>query len=186
MTKFILHGGNAKEINEDNDSFFHEMTLGTTGKARILLNYFSREDDEVIQCAEQDKERILQTSDNKKLVFDIATPSTMEKQLCTCNVMYMRGGETSRLTNKMRTVPHLQKLFNSKVIAGSSAGVYVLSKYYWENDTLALGEGLGIFNLKAYCHYQPSDKEIVSRILKYKEDLPLLALPNYKWIILYR
>lgn len=186
MTKYILHGGNSRDINPDNDSFFREMTLGSSGKTLVLLNYFSREDSEVEKLAEQDKKRFLQNSENKELEFEIAKPERFAEQLKRAYVLYMRGGTTEWLVKKMSQTPNLEQLFEGKVIAGSSAGVYVLSKYYWENDNNKVGEGLGIFNFKAYCHYTPNDREIVERLLSYKEKLPLFTLPNYKWTVLYK
>lgn len=186
MTKYILHGGNSKEVNPDNDSYFREMTVGSNGKILVLLNYFSREEDEILKLAEQDKQRFLQNSANKNLEFEIAEPDKLESQLKKAYVMYMRGGDTGWLKSKLSQTPNLQKLFKSKVISGSSAGVYVLAKYYWGNDSRKLGEGLGIFNFKAFCHYAPQDMEIVNKLLKYKEDLPLITLPNYKWVVIYQ
>lgn len=186
MTKFILHGGNTRDFNEYNDSFFREMTAESTGKIKILLNYFSRENNEVAQCAEQDKKRILQHSVNKNVDFDIAAPNSMARQLETADVLYIRGGDTEKLVNIMKTIPRFHELLEHKVVAGSSAGVYVLAKYYWENDTDVLGEGLGILNLKARCHYQLQDKEIINKLLDHKERLPLLTLPNYKWVVLFQ
>ena len=185
MIKYILHGGNSKKVNPDNDSFFREMTLGSIGKTRVLLNYFSREDGEVEQLAEQDKQRFLQNSDNKDLEFEIATPERLSEQLSRANVMYMRGGETDKLTQKMKLTSNLVELFDNKVIGGSSGGVYVLSKYYWGNDSAKFGTGLGVLNFKTYCHYQPKDREIIQKLSTYKEQLPLLVLPNYKWVVVY-
>lgn len=185
MIKYILHGGNSREVNPDNNSFFREMTLTSKGKTLVLLNYFSREDSEIEELAEQDKQRILQNSHNQDLEFEIAVPERLSEQLSRVNIMYMRGGETDKLTEKMKLTPNLVQLFNNKVIAGSSAGVYVLSKYYWGNDSAKLGTGLGILNFKTYCHYKPEDNEIMQKLLTYKEQLPLLVLPNYKWVVLY-
>lgn len=186
ITKYILHGGNSKEINPENDSFFREITLGSKGKVLVLLNYFSREESEAPTLAEQDKKRLLQNSDNKNLEFEIAKPKKLAEQLKRAYAMYIRGGETTWLTKKMSQTSNLEKLFEGKTIAGSSAGVYVLSKYYWGNDSKKLGRGLGILNLKAFCHYTPNDMKIVKKLLNYKEKLPLLTLPNYKWVVLYK
>ena len=185
MTKYILHGGNTSEPNIDNNSFFKEMTVGFRGKTTILLNYFSRKDDEVTQKFEQDKRRFLRLSKNKYLVFEIAQAETLARQLKKANVMYMRGGTTAWLTEKMSRTSNLKALFKGKVIAGSSAGAYALSKYYWGNDAKKIDKGLGVLNIKTYCHYSPKDKLIVSRLLKYKEDLPLLILPNHKWTVFF-
>lgn len=186
MTKYILHGGNTREVNPDNDSFFQEMTLGGKGKTLVLLNYFSREDNEIEELAKQDKQRFLLNSKNKELEFEIAQPEIFAEQLKKAYVMYMRGGETDKFKEKLSRTSNIEKLFKNKVIAGSSAGVYVLSKYYWGNDNAKIGEGLGILNFKAFCHYQPKDIDIIEKLLQHKEDLPLLVLPNYKWVVLYR
>jgi len=186
MTKYILHGGNSKEINPDNDSFFKEMTLGSKGRTLVLLNYFSREESVIPELAKQDKARFLANSENKDLEFEIANEDKLSEQLKNANVMYMRGGETEWLVKKLSKIQNLEKLFEGKVIAGSSAGVYALSKYCWENDSKRLGDGLGILNFKAFCHYSPQDTEIIEKLLAYKEELPLLVLPNYKWVVYYK
>lgn len=185
MTKFILHGGNTQEINSDNKSFFREIAFGMPKNALILLNYFSREDNDAGRCAEQDRQNILKNSEKKNLVFEVARPETLEKQLRKAHVMYMRGGNTKKLIAKLSLAPNFNKLIQNKTIAGSSAGVYVLSKYYWSNDRRKIENGLGILDIKAYCHYKPTDTNIINRLLAYKEKMPLLVLPNYKWVIFY-
>lgn len=186
MTKYILHGGNSKEINPDNDSFFREMTSCSKGKILILLNYFSREDNEIETLAKQDQQRFIQNSDNKELDFEIADPDQLTEQIKKADVLYIRGGDTGKLKNKLSKTPHFEQLIKEKVIAGSSAGVYVLSRYYYGNDSARIGEGLGVLNFKAFCHYTPNDQHIVQQLLDYKENLPLLTLPNYKWVVIYK
>jgi len=186
MTKYILHGGNTKELNEDNNGFFREMTLGLPGRVHVLLNYFSRLDSEIEECAKEDKRRLLKNSQNKDLSFEIADPQKFIDQLKKCNIMYMRGGDSAKLIKMMSPFSDLKELFKNKVIVGSSAGVYVMTRYYWENDTGILGEGLGILNFKVYCHYNPNDINIVNKLQEYKENLPLLTLPNCKWVIFYQ
>lgn len=185
MTKYILHGGNTRETNPDNDNFFREMTTGSTEKTTVLLNYFSRENAEIEDLAKQDKQRFLENSENKNLEFEIAEPESLAEQLKKAFVMFVRGGASRQLTDKLLLTPNLMECFKNKVIAGSSAGVYALVKYYWENDNSKIGEGLGILNFKAFCHYTPEQTDIVQKLINYKEDLPLLTLPNHKWIVLY-
>lgn len=185
MTKFVLHGGFVRDMDPNNDSFFHEITAGTTGRVLILLNYFARDDEEVEKSFKQHKERFLQNSGNQELVFEIAKPDTFVAQLKKADVLFISGGDTKKLVDKMSLTPNLRVLFHDKVVAGSSAGVYVLSKYYWSNDKKELGNGLGILNFKALCHHKSGDTDIVNKLLSYKEDLPLLTLPDHKWIVVY-
>ena len=85
----------------------------------------------------------------------------------------------------MKKVKNLKHLFKGKTIAGSSAGVYTLSKYYYSNDLKNIFNGLGILNIKAYCHIKKTDSRIVSVLNKHKEELPLVLLPDCMWITLY-
>jgi len=186
MTKYILHGGRGRESNSDNDSFFREMTLGLNGKVRILLNYFATvEESKNENYFKEETERLLQDSENKNLEFEVAQIENLKEQMERADVMYLRGGSSRKLIEAISKTPNLEKLFEGKIIAGSSAGAYALSKYYVSNDSGKIGEGLGILNIKCYCHYEEGDKN-VPMLKAYKENLPILTLPNYKWAIFYK
>ncbi len=186
MTKYILHGGYTRESNSDNDTFFREMTQGLTGKVSVLLNYFATvEESRNEQYFKEEKERLLQNSENKDLEFEIARVGKLKEQLEKAGVMYMRGGSSHKLLEGLSKTSELEKLFEGKVIAGSSAGACALSKYYVSNDSGKIGEGLGILNIKCYCHYEEGD-ENVPKLKAYKEALPILTLPNCKWAIFYQ
>lgn len=186
MIKYILHGGNTGEVNKDNNNFFKEMTSGLKGNVKILLNYFARKDSEIEKLAKQDKQRLLKHSKNKNLQFQVAQVERFEKQLKWANVMYMRGGIIIHLIKKLKNIKNIEKLFRDKVIAGSSAGAYALSKYYWGNNTKRLGKGLGILNIKCYCHCGPKDMKIIKKLMGYKKKLPLILLPNNKMMVIYK
>lgn len=185
MIKFILHGGYTREINPDNDSFFREITLGLRGRVTVLLNYFSREENETEECSHQDKKRFLENSENKDLNFEISEPETFAQQLEKSQVLYVRGGDTEKLIAKISQNPNISQYLKDKVVGGSSAGVYVWCKYFWENDDRKIGKGIGTLNFKALCHYRPEDDQVVKRLLDFKEKLPLLVLPNFKWQVFF-
>ena len=186
MTKYILHGGDTFKKNDDNNNFFREMTLGLEGRIKILLNYFAREESEFNKLAKQDIKRLLRYSKNKNLEFQIATPEKFKKQLRWMNVMYMGGGRTIKLLKKLRNIKNIKRLLEGKVIAGSSAGAYALSRYYYGNNSKILGKGLGVLNIKCYCHCKPEDTKIIKKLIGYKEELPLILLPNYKMFIIHK
>ena len=186
MTKYILHGGYTRENNPDNDGFFREMTSGFGKNVKILLNYFARPESELESILAEDKHKFIKNSENGNLEFEVAVPEKLSEQLERTDLMYMRGGQTDLLINKLSLTDNLKKQFANKTIAGSSAGAYALSKYYSGNDTKKVSDGLGILNLKIYCHYEKYDKDVISQLQSYKENLPLLALPNYKWQIFFK
>lgn len=186
MIKFVLHGGNTSENNRDNNSFFREMTVSNKRKLRILLNYFSREKSYQPKLFKQDVTRFKKLSLVKNLDFMLAEPDKLSQQLKQADVMYMRGGWTEWLVKKLALTKDLEKLLSNKVVGGSSAGVYALTKYYLGNDAKRIGKGLGILSIKAYCHYEKKDTDIVKKLSSYKEKLPILVLPNYKWFVMYK
>lgn len=186
MIKFVLHGGYTKFRNRDNNEFYKEMTFGLNGKVRVLINCFARDDEQVADRSERHKKRFLLHSINKNLQFDVAVVDKLASQVKWADVMYIDGGDTVQLTKKLSLTSNLEKLFEGKIIGGSSAGVYTLVKYYYGNNSKQLGNGLGILPIKAYCHYEAKDKAIVKKLNSYKENLPLLVLPDYKWVVIHK
>jgi hypothetical protein len=185
MTKYILHGGNTGKRNRDNNRFFTEMTSGLNGRVKILLNYFSRDENEAETLAKQDIKRLLKYSKNKNLEFQVAELGKFESQLKWADVMYMRGGITYKLLKKLRKVKNIRLFSKLKVIAGSSAGAYAISKYYFSNNVKVLGRGLGLLEIKCYCHCKSKDTKIIRNLLEHREMLPLILLPDYKMQIIY-
>ncbi len=189
MTKYILHGGKIKGAKPLDDAFYREVTLGSIGKTKILLNYFSRKAGEYDVFAEIDKKRFMENSENKNLEFDIADPKKFRKQLQWCSAMYMMGGDTSLLMSLLLPTKNLRELFSEKIIAGSSAGANVLSNYYWSNQHSKIMEGLGILDIKVKAHFHAESKkerEVLEKLLAHKEDLPLITLPEYYSVVVYR
>lgn len=184
MTKYILHGGATSLKKKANDDFFREMTRDLKGRIRILLNYFAREQTDIAMMEKQDKQRLLGCSENKNLEFQVAEVGMFESQLKWADVMYMRGGTTFLLMKELKRFKNITRLFKGKVIAGSSAGAYAISKYYWSNNHKVLGKGLGALNIKCYCHCKPGDMKIIEKLLRHKEDLPLVLLPEYKMLVI--
>ncbi len=183
MTKYILHGGYTRERNFDNDSFYKEWAQGLKGRIKILLCFFAEFKEKYF---DEDKERLLKQNENKDFQLEIATVDSFEDQVKSSDVIYFRGGSMSNLIGALRKFPNLEKHFSGKVIVGSSAGAYALSKYFWNNDKNELQDGLGILNIKCFCHYKNEDKENLKKLLDYKENLPIITLPDYKWVTIYR
>lgn len=183
MTKYILHGGYTRERNFDNDSFYREWAQGLNGRIKILLCLFAEFKEKYF---DEDKERLLKQTENKDLQLEMAVIDKFERQVKNSDVIYFRGGSMTNLLSALRKFPNLENLFFEKVIVGSSAGAYALSKYFWNNDKNILQDGLGILNIKCFCHYRNEDKENLEKLLNYKENLPIITLPDYKWITIYK
>lgn len=139
---------------------------------------------------EQDKSRIIENADNKKLNIVTATEDDFMNQIEKADSIYIRGGETDKLINTLKQYPDFKEVIKNKIISGSSAGAYVLSTYYASASKGGIHKGLGILPLRVICHYQSEIHKIdeskkhedpVALIEEYPKDLELIVLKDYEW-----
>ncbi len=185
-TKFILHGGYTSEINKLNEGFFKELALSVPDGGVILLVYFAG-DDGLDKKFEEDKTRISNFLQNKEVSFVRAIEDDFINQLKSADVVYLRGGNTQKLKNQLNTYTGLRESLSGKTVAGSSAGAYVLAKYYYTNSRNEILEGFGFLPIRIVCHYKsdihPSLANIdpVADINKLDNGLELVLLKDYEW-----
>lgn len=185
-TKFILHGGFTSVRNKWNDSFYEELTKGIREGATALLVYFSRDEEEWNDLFEQDRERILRHTNLQNLNIVLAQKENFIKQARNADVLYFRGGGSAQLIDTIKGCPAFSEVIRGKVIAGSSAGVYLFSKYYFSNSQEDIFEGLGILPIKALCHYQSkiftTDKDPIALLSEYPNEYELVVIKDHEWI----
>jgi peptidase E len=186
MTKYILHGGNTSNKTEDNKKFFFEMTSSLSDNATILCIYFSRPKELWAKLFEQDKINFSSASQQKVFKFVLADDKTytLVDQLKEADVVYLRGGDTDKLKETLSKVNNLDKLLKNKVVSGSSAGAYVLSRYYYTNNKDEIKKGLGILPIKTFCHYAEEKSDKLKLLKEYGEDLETYAIPEEKFFII--
>jgi len=177
-TKFILHGGYASKINSENDSFFREIVKDTPNQLNILLIYFAREISEHKRIFDKDTNQFKRNADNRNINFEIATTDNFLNQLEQTDIVYLRGGKTLQLLKTLKTFPEFVPLCEGKVIAGESAGTYVLSSYFYSKTEGGVFKRLGLVPVKAICHYIGENRE---KLDKCPKNLELLLLKDYEF-----
>ena len=187
MTKFILHGGFTSAKNDLNDSFYQEIIEDIPDNGNILLVYFSREPQEWEKLFEGGKELILKEAKGRAFNFTLANKSDFLAQLKEAQAIYLIGGDTTTLLDALKEYPDFHKAIKNKVVVGSSAGAYVLAKYYYSNSKASISEGLGILPIKVICHYKSetygsaSTQDPIELFKQYPTDLELVVLKDYEW-----
>lgn len=185
-TKFILHGGYTRERNELNEGFFRELAASIPNKGVVLLVYFAS-DDGVDKKFEEDRIRIFKFVENKEVSFVRATENDFIDQVKNADVIYLRGGDTQKLKNQLSIHPELRESISGKTIVGSSAGAYVLAKYYYTNSGNEVLEGFGFLPIRIICHYQSKTRPVsvnidsFTDIDKFDNSLELVLLRDYEW-----
>ncbi|OGH93691.1 MAG: hypothetical protein A2538_00615 [Candidatus Magasanikbacteria bacterium RIFOXYD2_FULL_41_14] len=188
MTKYILHGGETSRQSPDNKKFFSEVTNSLSDGATILCIYFSSEKEKWLNKFEQDKLNFSSTTRQKVFKFVLADDKTytLIEQIKQADAIYLRGGNTEMLKEVLSKVENLGELWQGKVVAASSAGVYVLSKYYYTNSMDDIYNGFGVLPIKTFCHYAEEKSDKLVRLKKYGEDLEVYAIPEEKFFIIER
>ena len=180
MTKFILHGGYTSDPNSLNAQFFSEITKDIPNDSMVLLVYFSRSKEEYERLFEQDKTALMKSCEEKKLNYVLASEDNFTEQLKGASAIYMRGGETQQLLDTLKKYPNFSEEILGKTVAGSSAGAYVLSKWFYSNSADDIFEGLAILPVKVIAHY--NGKEEIIRRLKEKQpqNMEIIILKDFE------
>jgi peptidase E len=187
MTKFILHGGATSLPIKENKLFFKEILRGLKSPINLLIIYFSREEGEWPKLLKQDRPKFISAAGKRKVNIVLASKAIDEflNQLKEADAIYMRGGDTLKLKRALSKVKNFRELLKNKVVAGSSAGAYVLAKYGYSNNLKRALEGFGILPIKVFGHYTKGQKNALEKLKKHKEDLKTYTIEEGKFVVLY-
>ena len=189
MTKFILHGGFTRVDNELNRSFFRELVKDVPSGGTVLLVYFARKNDEIEVRFKQDKELIQNQTNNKSFNFVLATNDSFINQVKESNVIFISGGDTDKLLTTLKEYSDFKEAIKYKTVAGSSAGAYVFSTFYFSNSRNENFKGLGILPIRIICHYQSTNpmfnkkNDPIELMENCPDNLELVILKDYEWVV---
>jgi len=186
MTKYILHGGAIGNKTQDNKKFFIEIAKSLSKNANILCVYFSKDKNQWPELFEQDKNNFSSASPQKVFNFILADDKKfiLTNQIKEAEAIYFLGGNTDNIKAIIGNVENLKELLNGKIVAGESAGVNFLSKYFYSNRIENVSEGLGILPIKTFCHYTEEKSDKLERLKSHGEELKVYTIPEEKFFII--
>lgn len=154
MTKYILHAGGVTNSADKGAAFFNEVIRDLGSNPKILFCFFAqpreRWEEKFEGYSQGFSERIAK---NIKLSFDLAMPETFEEQIRNSDAIMIQGGDDHLLGYWLRKF-NIPKIWEGKVVAGSSAGSDALSRQFWTADWRECMDGLGIIPVKFIPHYK--------------------------------
>jgi len=186
MTKFILHGGRTSRPSVHNTNFFKEMVKSSPEPVKILTVYFAVIKEKWKESFEDDKKKFFLFNPDTEMEFVLASDDIdiLIGQIKSANIIYIRGGTELLIYEIFRKINNLAELFDSKVIGGSSAGAYVLSKYFYSNYRDSIHEGTGILPIKCFAHYSDEMSDKLQMLKEYNEDLDVYAIPETEFVVI--
>lgn len=151
---------------------------------KILNCLFARDKDSWEGKLKENKDFFSKHINNFELI--LADPDRFVEQVKSADVIFLQGGYTQSLINKLLENRDWIKYLDGKTVAGSSAGGDAIAKYYSVLKTSRVGDGLGLLPIKFIPHWKSdySDDEVrdidwnaeLIKIKEYKEDLPIYTL----------
>lgn len=180
-TKYIIHGGNAQDKNEENAKFFREILSDYPDGANILLVQFAAIPEKQDIYKERHISQFEDVSDGRKLDYQVANVDNFIEQVKWADVLYLcgssGGGATLRLLDTMRNFSSPKELFDSKTVAGESAGTNTLTTICYSKSG-GIIHGLGLVPVKSIVHYEQGDDKFLENI---NESLESAYLKSYQY-----
>ncbi len=184
-TKYILVGGYIHKALDGGRAFCEELVRSIDKKPiKILDCMFARKIEDWKESIEKDAAFFSKFISDFKI--ELADPNTFTQQVKNSDIIYLRGGYTSRLIEALNKNNDWIKELNGKVLAGSSAGGEAIAKYYSIPKTQRVGDGVGLLPVKFIPHWMSdyADEEVsnidweseLKKLKGYKEDLPVYTL----------
>lgn len=124
---------------------------------------------------------------DQKIDYQTMTAQNFAEVSAWADIIYVPGGDPFQLLEKLKAAGDVAKLWDGKVIAGSSAGadLFCAGFTYLQNKTF--GRGLGWVKASCIPHWRSADFEGYSQTdwdwaeqesLKQLPDLPVLCIPE--------
>lgn len=186
-TTFLLHGGQLKNKDARNNSYFRRLVKGLQDGDEVLFIGFARPDiTDRQRVFKRDRDYILEQT-NKLLTVVDATYDQFLSQVERASAVHVTGGEIAGLVDAIRKYPKFVESLRGKTVGGSSAGACLFSTYYFScKPDMSVGKGLGTFPIRLLVHngstaYHATD-QAVSELEKYPADLELLKLKECEWV----
>jgi hypothetical protein len=179
-TKIILHGGYSRVDNDLNRSFFAELVKDMPPGGAVLLCYFAYEGDYSKHVAAHTAFVHAARSDVRVMV---ANEDAFESEVRHADAVYLNGGHTPRLFSALQKYP-FGEMIRGKVVAGSSAGAYVLAHKGAAHTGEEARLGLGITRKNVVCHFESETLQPTKQSLReLQEDVEreIVYLGDFEW-----
>ena len=185
-TTYILHGGRSSSGSHESRAFFEEIIKRSQYPLRLLLAYFARPEEQWGAVFERDRQSFQNIAAQGAIEITLASKQRDEfaRQLVEATAIYLSGGKTKGLKDMLQTVPNLADAFRGKVVAGSSAGVHALCRYYYNRAADQIDRGLGIIPVKVICHYSGNSQKALERLVSTGEASQVVTIPEEQFVIL--
>jgi peptidase E len=178
-TKVIINGGWPASADKSDPEFFTEILKDTKNNLNILLILFA---EKAVSAWEEKSKYIINEFNsvkiNKVLNFVIAEESKLKSQVESADIVYIRGGNTPVLLDVINKIPSFISWLRGKIVAGESAGTYLLSTCFFSKTIGETRRGIGLLPIKSICHFEGINEEQLDKCPQSLEKVLLRELEH--------
>ena len=153
MTKYVLNSGRAMTSADKGRKFFEEVFKGPGNNPRLLICNFAQAREKWEEKFANDVQYFKEVFADIDPILTLAYPDKFEEQIRQSDAIFIHGGDDHLIQYWLRKFD-IPKIWETKVVAGSSAGSDVLVKHFWTCDWRQCFDGLGILPIKFIAHYK--------------------------------
>jgi|CXWL01.1.fsa_nt_gi hypothetical protein len=116
---------------------------------------------------------------NAKIEISSEDKAVLKNQFFRADVIFIATGSELLLKEKLNNKDLPKK---NKIVVASSAGVNVLSTYYYSNDRSKIEKGLAVLPIKTICHFSSGKEGFAFELTKKAKNLPVLKINENEYL----
>lgn len=186
MKRLILMGGRPWQTKDAGRKFVHVLLRYAVKQANLAFCMFAQPERDWEETRKWNAGMIDRFAGKTAARYATMTAENFEQLSRWADIIYIPGGFSHGLRDKLQAYPTLAQLWEGKVVAGSSAGAAALCAQYVYLQDRTFGEGLGWVQASCIPHwrdnfegYADEDWDLVeAELLKRRPDLPVLCIPE--------
>ncbi|OGL30488.1 hypothetical protein A3F37_01280 [Candidatus Saccharibacteria bacterium RIFCSPHIGHO2_12_FULL_41_12] len=154
MKRLIPVGGSSDKTTDITNNLVESMLRYQPDKVKVAFCVFARLEDDWAKVMDNKVTQIEKfVGRNKKISYKLLTDENFIEVSAWADIIFMPGGDPYILKEKLEKHGDLKKLWDNKVIVGSSAGAMVMCNKYVYLQDKTIGQGFGWLEVSCLPHY---------------------------------
>lgn len=191
MKRLILMGGRPWLGEDGGKNLAETLFRYFVSEVKLAFCLFAQPENEWEETQRYNKGVFEKFKGSRKLAYQVMTADNFRAVSAWADIVYIPGGEPNKLLKEIQACGDVAKLWDDKVIAGSSAGADLFCKAFIYLQDKSFGEGLGWVQAICIPHWRsPEWKDYTSadwdfaeaEALRQHPELPALCIPESKFV----
>lgn len=187
MKRLILLGGRPWLATDGGERFASVLFRYFPQDVKIAFCIFAQPESEWEETRTWNTNMFKQFKGERKIDYQTMTAENFAEVSAWANIIYVAGGNPFQLLDKLKSCGDISKLWDGKVIAGSSAGADLFCEGFTFLQDKTFGRGLGWVKASCIPHWRSDDfegyaskdwDEIEVESLRQLPDRPVLCIPE--------